>query len=155
MADANIHIGKIQISSALALESPSSAIARQRLFTFAEPRFLHQVVAKTSRGLLKCLDLSELEDPDEAWCEAEEWRCHFHVPIWWEGDGVLSTTKADWIAALTQSATLSYAPHLEIETYTWDVLPEEERKHMADGHLTASVVAEFSAVHDVITGLNE
>jgi len=150
---AGIHIGKIQISSALALKVPQSAVGRQRLLAFAEPRFLHQVVAKTKTGLLRCLDLDALSTPSDGWQHAEEWRCHFHVPIWWEGDDVLSTTKAQWMAALAYADTLDYTPHLEIETYTWDVLPEKERKHMESGDLTRSIVAEFEAVSAFLDGL--
>ena len=54
---------------------------------------------------------------------AEEWRVHFHVPIFVADIEPLSTTQ-DFLAeilALHREAPIS--PHLEVETYTWDVLP--------------------------------
>ena len=81
-----VPIGKVQVSSALHLDRPQDPEARAALLRFAEPRYLHQTVALTSKGVLRARDLSDLTHPDEAWLAAEAWRCHFHVPIWWTGD---------------------------------------------------------------------
>ncbi|MFM7833497.1 MAG: hypothetical protein ACKPJD_17025, partial [Planctomycetaceae bacterium] len=51
---------------------------------------------------------------------------HFHVPVFAESLGPLKTTRADLAAALSQVARLSYAPHLEVETYTWPVMPGDD-----------------------------
>ena len=50
---------------------------------------------------------------------------HFHVPIFAEALGPLKTTRVELAAALRQVARLDYAPHLEVETYTWPVMPGE------------------------------
>jgi len=144
--EAGISIGKIQVSSALHIDDPSNLEARQALQAFAEPRFLHQVVARTETGLLKALDLPSLNDADEEWLAAAAWRCHFHVPIWWTGSGHLSTTKAQWEGAVLAAKGLDDPPHLEIETYTWSVIPQAERQAMRDGHLVDSIRAEYTAL---------
>jgi hypothetical protein len=51
---------------------------------------------------------------------------HFHVPVDAERIGPLRTTRPQLKAALQAIAQLDYAPHLEVETYTWNVLPGEK-----------------------------
>ncbi|MEE2757240.1 MAG: metabolite traffic protein EboE [Myxococcota bacterium] len=143
-----ITIGKIQVSSALHLDKPQDLAARNKLLDFAEGRFLHQVIAKTDDGLLKCLDLPALRTPSQDWLNAEAWRCHFHIPIWWRGSELIQTTHEDWRAAVGAAHRLESPPHLEIETYTWDVIPDSERLAMAGGNLSASIVAEYTSLID-------
>lgn len=145
-----ITIGKIQVSSALHLERPHDLAARHKLLDFAEARFLHQVIAKTDDRLLKCLDLPALRTPSQDWLNAEAWRCHFHIPIWWTGSEFIKTTHADWRCAVTAARKLQSPPHLEIETYTWDVIPDAERAGMAGGDLSASIVAEYTSLIEEI-----
>lgn len=146
LVDAGIEIGKVQVSSALHLDQPGIKENRNALSRFAEPRFLHQVVAQRNGKIFKCLDLPQLENPPAEFLDADAWRCHFHVPIWWEGNGVLGTTKADWQAAIQAVMEQGITPHLEIETYTWHVLPETDRVGMESGDLTASIEAEYDAL---------
>ena len=61
---------------------------------------------------------------------AEEWRCHFHVPVDRADVGVLGTTRdhADAILDGLLAAPADWSTpelHVEIETYTWSVLDEE------------------------------
>lgn len=89
----NIPIYKVQISNALRLSKPQDAQARQRLFSFAEQRYLHQVTALTADGtVLRALDLPDLFQTNDQWLNALEWRCHFHVPIWWQGQEAQANT---------------------------------------------------------------
>lgn len=138
LVQAEIPILKVQISNALRLTKPKDPAARAQLLSFDEPRYLHQVTALTPEGqVLRSLDLDELKNPSQAWLEAEEWRCHFHVPIWWAGtvDDTLSTTRFFWeeIARLianpaAQPHTSNEEPlHVEVETYSWSVIPEKLR----------------------------
>jgi len=58
---------------------------------------------------------------------AREWRVHFHVPLFREELGPLRSTQP-WVAALLrQLVARAYDGHLEVETYTWDVLPDAYR----------------------------
>lgn len=148
----NIPIYKVQISNALRLINPQDEQARQRLLSFNEERYLHQVSALQSDGsILRALDLPHLEPLSALWSNAIEWRCHFHVPIWWRGDESesemtqvsrvqseqqvlgLGTTYQHW-EAIAQCIKNPLAQmhtqdgdrlHVEVETYSWHVLPEQ------------------------------
>jgi len=123
---AGIAIAKVQISSALELDRPDDADARAALARFAEPRYLHQTFARHPDGRLLALrDLTAdhaLAPPDE-WRAAAAWRVHFHVPVDAERLGSLGTTRRELVRALDAIGRLPDRPHLEVETYTWPVLP--------------------------------
>ncbi|MFN3198175.1 MAG: metabolite traffic protein EboE [Bradymonadia bacterium] len=151
LAAAGVKIGKIQVSSALHIDTPRRPEARAALQAFNEPRYLHQVVGKPHEGpLLRALDLPDVADPDTSWLDAEAWRCHFHVPIWWQGDGVLGTTRNDWMQAVKTAVAEGLCRHLEIETYSWGVIPESERQALEGGDLHACVASEFDALLKVL-----
>jgi hypothetical protein len=121
---AGIRLSKIHLSSALEVipDAPSRAWLRQ----FADDTYLHQVVAKTKDGSLrrdKDLDLA-LDQP----LGDQEWRIHFHVPL----HATLLTHGQTTASHLTGLLDLlkeqpGLCSHLEMETYTWEVLPAELR----------------------------
>ena len=125
-----IRINKVHITNAVELLNPSeNAAGRQALRQFVEPRYLHQTYARFADGRIEQrLDLT-LKDiqrqPADEFMRAASWRVHFHVPIFAETLGALTTTREDLAAALRKVATLTYAPQLEVETYTWPVMPGE------------------------------
>lgn len=125
-----IRINKVHITNAVELLNPAgNAAGRQALRQFVEPRYLHQTYAQFSDGRIETrLDL-KLEDidrqPADEFMKAERWRVHFHVPVFAETLGLLKTTHQDLVSALRKVLTLPYAPHLEVETYTWPVMPDE------------------------------
>ncbi|HMJ14371.1 MAG TPA: hypothetical protein VK524_23305, partial [Polyangiaceae bacterium] len=126
---AGIHIGKVQLSSAIELREPSSELARAELATFSEPRFLHQVRARRADGSVAAVD----DLPDIAALPLDSpWRVHFHVPIHRALVGHLSTTRGFLEQALQAFLNLPRLPQLEVETYTWSVLPESERPKTND-----------------------
>ncbi|MGY4383764.1 hypothetical protein ACVWYN_000783 [Pedobacter sp. UYP24] len=124
-----IKVGKIQISAALHADIDKSPDERQiikKAFgAFNEPTYLHQVVAlKKDGGLLRYRDLTPaLADFDNA--EATQWRAHFHVPISIAEIGAVSSTQNDIIEVLNIQKSKPFTQHLEVETYTWEVLPEQ------------------------------
>ena len=133
---AGIRVPKIQISSALRTNSPDA------LRPFAEPVYLHQVKARTAGGdILSWNDLPPaLEElPSIA---AEEIRVHFHVPLHFDGAGPLHSTGALLTPEFLSSISSNPLTHLEIETYTWDVLPPELRSTSIE----KSIAAEFAWV---------
>jgi sugar phosphate isomerase/epimerase len=123
---AGIRISKVQISAALrTVSSPESWAA---LRPFAEPVYLHQVKGRgPSDARYACVDLGPALDELPHRPPLDELRVHFHVPLFFEAAGVLRSTSGtltpDFFAALRAGAS----PHLEIETYTFDVLPPEVR----------------------------
>lgn len=133
---AGIAIGKFQISAGLKVAlGASSDEALEALRPFAEGVYLHQVVERGRGPLVRYEDLPQaLEAARRSAGEEREWRIHFHVPLFRERLGPFSNTQdflRDLLAILRVDCP---SPHLEVETYTWDVLPEEYRR---DGIVTA------------------
>jgi hypothetical protein len=128
LVDAGIRIGKAQLSSALELANPRSDAARAELLAFSEPRFLHQARARLPNGSLHAVD--DLPDTHELPQDCA-WRVHFHVPIHRALVGRITTTRSFLEDALRAFLRLPHLPQLEVETYTWSVLPAEERPRTA------------------------
>jgi sugar phosphate isomerase/epimerase len=119
---AGLEVVKVQASAALQVEQPGSDAARLALADFAEPRYLHQVRERAAGVVLAADDLPEAlaELPGR-----DVWRVHFHVPLHARPAAPLSATSdvlRTAIAALR--STVDEMPHVEVETYTWSVLPE-------------------------------
>lgn len=133
---AGIRINKVHVSCALQLDDPArNAEGRAALRRYVEPRYLHQTVARDAwGGVHRHVDLSEsfIEAPPPQFREAAAWRIHFHVPVDAERIGPLATTRPELRKALAAVATLDYAPHLEVETYTWEVMPGRQSVDLAD-----------------------
>lgn len=144
-------IVKCQLSSALRATEPRSPAGEARLREFVEPRFLHQTrerVAATGT-ILPTDDLPEALDG--ALPGDDEWRVHFHVPV---SDGGPETTQdelVDWMRALLGGDT-PLVSHLEIETYTWSVLPED-RRPVGDAGLIDGLAREVAWTRDRLTAL--
>jgi len=126
--DANVQVGKIQVSSAL--EAPAPGQARTALACYDEPRYLHAVRSRGADGDLQgAMDLGAALAPG-ALPETSTWRVHFHAPIHAEAlaDGTLATTRAEIDKVLDYLARApAMHPQLEVESYTWHVLPPAER----------------------------
>ncbi len=153
LAAAGVPVGKMQLSSALSIAAPGSQAGRAALLRFAEPRFLHQVRALDDRGELLAADDI---DPDLSVLEAlpadRPWRVHFHVPIHRDAVGEVGTTR-DFLRGALAWLVDSGAPlpDLEVETYTWNVLPGDERPaDLAD--LVAGIAAELRWVRRELVG---
>jgi sugar phosphate isomerase/epimerase len=127
LASAGISIGKIQISDGLELRFTRKE-ELEPLRAFADEVYLHQVVEQGGPTLRRYLDLPQaLADADPRAAE-RLWRIHFHVPVFRNSFGPLSGTQTylrDVLAILRKTPV---SPHLEVETYTWDVLPDEHRR---------------------------
>ena len=142
--EAGIRLAKIHISSAVRLENPAEdEAARQALDRYLEPRYLHQTLGRNNDGqIVRMIDLTEdlALNPSGDFLQADEWRVHFHVPVDAESLGPLGTTRNSIRSALSAVKELDYAPHLEVETYTWEVLPDGESTPLVEG-LTAEILA--------------
>ncbi|MBG1269141.1 metabolite traffic protein EboE [Nostoc sp. WHI] len=129
LQSAGIKIGKIQISAAIQVKIPAEIEKRnlivERLRPFAESTYLHQVIERRSDGTLHHYPdlINALPHLEESL--AEEWRTHFHVPIFIRDYQILQSTQDDIATVLRLLQTNNACSHLEIETYTWDVLPSE------------------------------
>jgi hypothetical protein len=124
-----IRISKIHISNALKL-CPSAA-ALDWLAAFADDVYLHQVIIRQKGGgLTRFKDLPLALNARDAMLSptAEEWRVHFHVPLHWQPPPEFGTTS-DHVIELFDLLQLEpgLCSHLEMETYTWAVLPDALR----------------------------
>lgn len=132
----NIRTGKIQISAALRRELPQEEAERQTVLEafgrFNEPVYLHQVIARQKDGSLKRYrDLPDaLNDAENS--QALEWRAHYHVPLLAAEYGILHSTQSDIVQVLAMHKQQPFTTHLEVETYTWDVLPDALKLPMTD-----------------------
>lgn len=123
-----IGVGKIQISSALKVnlvENTSNQLAT--LAKYKEPIYLHQVRAlNSSNEIVEFGDLDEaLEALDTSYQEA---RVHFHVPIFLENYESIGSTQAEIIKSVNYQKLHQITKQLEVETYTWGVLPKDFQK---------------------------
>jgi hypothetical protein len=83
---------------------------------------LHQV---NSSGGKRWRDLPEfLSDPDP---HAGTLRIHAHVPLHWPGNDALRSTRHTLCPDFWKALQDSDCRHMEVETYTFNVLPPELR----------------------------
>jgi hypothetical protein len=133
-----IAIGKLQLSSALRIAALDEANRRQ-LAAFAEPVYLHQAVQKTDGALVRYVDLPQALAAAPAGAEL---RVHFHVPVFLEDMEHFGTTQAFLARILALHRAEPVSRHLEVETYTWDVLPKAYRT----AELSAAIARELDWV---------
>lgn len=122
-----IKVGKVQLSSALKITFPDDELLRaeisRALEPFAESIYLHQVVQQNRDGTFE--RYPDLVMPCAADCHMEQWRVHFHVPIFISHFSLFQSSQDVIIAMLRLLMQKRFCRHLEIETYTWNVLPGE------------------------------
>jgi hypothetical protein len=135
---AGIAVPKIQISAALRLPRVDGAAA-DLLRPFDDGVYFHQVVERNAHGLTRYVDLDEALASLNGADRAREWRVHFHVPVFRERLGSFATTQDYLKAILARQRASPVAPHLEVETYTWGVLPEADRQ----GDLAQNIAREI------------
>jgi sugar phosphate isomerase/epimerase len=125
-----IRVLKVQVSAGLRVQPPN-ADSRAALERFAEGVYLHQVVVQKGDDLTRFVDLPEaLADASARGRtdQGDEWRVHFHVPVFRERLGPFQNTQEFLRPLLARIARGDVCDHLEVETYSWDVLPEEHRR---------------------------
>lgn len=143
LRSAGIRVAKVQVTAGLELPSPS-AQGLERLEAFAEDTYLHQVVIRGPSGLMRVLDLPEALERARAGSVPDgPWRVHLHVPVFSQLAPPLRSTAAFVRAALPGFAET--CDHLEVETYTWSVLPAAMRART----LAASIAEELRWTREV------
>ena len=148
--NAGVKIGKIQLSSAIKIDIPEEIPQRQlivdKLSPFAESTYLHQVIARNGdRSLKRYRDLSTAL-PHLTTTKAQEWRTHFHVPIFIRQYQLLESTQSHIEKLLQLLPWDTHCHHLEIETYTWEVLPPQMKLD-----ISTSIEREYQWVLSVIS----
>lgn len=138
---AGLRVARIQLSAAV--RAVISDASLKRLADFIDPVYLHQTKIRLPRGNVLALPDLTRETLESARPHAGcELRTHFHVPLFYEGDGVLNSTHTDLTPDFFAHAAAQGYP-LEIETYTFNVLPHALR--------SASVTDSLVAEHDWVS----
>ena len=129
LAAAGIRVMKVQVTAGLrATLGGDDALTLDALSEFADDVYLHQVVEQRADGALKrYLDLPQAIAGARGDREEREWRVHFHVPVFRTHYGRFEGTQAYVADVLQLVRERSACQQFEVETYTWDVLPEEYR----------------------------
>lgn len=123
LVDAGIPVFKLQEAAALHVPEVTQDIV-DTLRRYAQTIYLTQTVEKKDGRLTRFLNL---EDAFAAWEKhpgPREWRTHFHVPVFLDEIGPFRTTRFAIEDALRFHKARPLSRQLEIETYTWDVLPD-------------------------------
>ena len=142
LASAGVPIHKLQLSAALRI-ARVDATARAALARFDEPTYLHQVVMRRGDDLARVRDLPEALARG-AGGDGEEWRVHFHVPVFLRDLGAFESTQDFLADVLAIHRARPVSPHLEVETYTWDVLPA----HLRGARVEDAVTRELAWVRE-------
>lgn len=130
-SDAGLNIGKIQVSAALKIlyNEADAHVIWDSLARFNEPTYLHQVTEKINGKVKTYTDLPKVLETKKDFTEL---RAHFHVPIFLERFGKLHSTQDHILKVVDYITTNPVSEHLEIETYTWDVLPKELKRDLSE-----------------------
>jgi len=145
-----IRISKVQISSALRTVTAPPAL--EALEAFLDPVYLHQVrVLKPDGAKLSYPDLAEAIEREGGNEVDLEMRVHFHVPLFFTSAGEIESTSSLLSSEFWESLKGGAAAHLEIETYTFDVLPENLRSASVAG----SIAGEYAWVLERLRGYRE
>lgn len=143
---AGIAIAKVQVSAGLRIERMTHD-AMERLRRFDDGVYLHQVVERNGDVLTRYTDLAPAflaaVVPSE-----REWRVHFHVPVFLADLGAFTTTQSFLADVLALHRASPISNHLEVETYTWDVLPPAYRTH----DVVTAIVRELQWVEQQLAG---
>jgi sugar phosphate isomerase/epimerase len=129
LGGANVPVFKIQLSAGLRIARMDES-ARTALAPYLDGVYLHQVVERTGERVNRYPDLPQALEALQTrgdTAAAPEWRVHFHVPVFLQQLGAFESTQAFLRELLSLQRRAPISAHLEVETYTWDVLPAEAR----------------------------
>ncbi len=169
LREEGLRIAKVQLSAALRAWPRAEDL--DTLAAFCDETYLHQVKIKRGGHVLSWADLPEAiaearAHPDR-FAADDEWRIHFHVPLFFESGAVEPTAgpagagcrNTRRLGATTELLTGRFAQllnrglteHLEIETYTFGVLPD----FLAPADVTDGIIREYRWVLERLPATKE
>ena len=149
---AGISMGKMQLSNALEFLPDANQATLKLRKQFVEERFLHQTrIWDENSG--KEMGYNDLPEAIESCMEHPErwkmpWRVHYHLPLFAQEmltEKGLSTTVEEMKKALRYALEQELCTHFEVETYTWNILPEPWRP-CNDVELARNIAKEIEMV---------
>ena len=141
LVDNGVQIVKLQEAASMYIPDVTQKTV-DALQPFAKTIYLSQTCQKKDGKMTWFLNL---EDAFQDWYTnpgPREWRTHFHVPVFLNDLGAFGTTRFELEQALAVHKKTPLSTHLEIETYTWDVLPD----HLKTGDIVEYVTRELDWV---------
>ncbi len=153
LAENGIRVGKVQITSGwravLGPDKGSREQLSRELTPFSRSPYLHQVVGRRADGSrVHYRDLDEALPYLQNSCEYE-WRIHYHLPMFVERFGSLETTRNLTQEVLKLLGSCGFTSQLELETYTWELLPAALKIDLVD-----SLELEYRWVLDTLAQAN-
>ena len=131
---AGINIAKIQVSAALVCDNHNQQSAIDYLSSYDEEVYLHQTrIIVDQKTIKRYADLGPALSDNPA----GTWLVHFHVPLHFQSNGPLSSTAIGLTTKIINKM-LNSCPNIEIETYTFNVNPDEK------GSIVDSISDEFN-----------
>lgn len=154
ITDAGLRVVKAQASAALHAEDPTDPTTRAALSAYVEDKFLHQVRERRGARVDGRDDLPAALTGRRPLPGRNPWRVHFHVPVHADPAPPLTSTRDHLVSSLAAlvGGVRPVTRHLEVETYTWSVLPPGSRPHDSAG-LVAGIAAEVGWVRDRLLDL--
>jgi hypothetical protein len=144
---AGIAIPKIQLSAAMRVPAMTGDLINS-VMRYNDGVYLHQSIVRRDDNLSRHVDLPDAVTAFEEGQADGEWRIHCHVPVFLADLGEISSTRSDLVATLAALRQRTRSSHLEVETYTWDVLPDNVRT----GSKSADIAREIAFCRRELVG---
>jgi sugar phosphate isomerase/epimerase len=144
---AGISVPKVQLSAAMRIPFMTDKLI-EAVMRFDDGVYLHQTIVRGPSGLTRYVDLPDAVAAFREGRADGEWRIHCHVPLFLSDLGEIGSTRTDLETVLAALRRKSRSSHLEVETYTWDVLPD----HLRTGSKAADIAREISYCVKELTG---
>jgi len=149
LVDAGIPVFKLQEAAAIQAREVTQEVV-DALRPYARTIYLTQTYERRNGRLTRYLNLDDALAAWDADPGPREWRVHIHVPVFLDDLGAFRSTRFAIEDALDLHRRLPLSAQLEIETYTWDMLPES----LKTGDIVDYVCRELEWVRDYLNGGN-
>jgi sugar phosphate isomerase/epimerase len=146
LVDGGVPIVKLQEAAALHIPEVTKETVTA-LKRYAKTIYLTQTIEKRDGKLTKYLNVDDAFAAFEKDPGPREWRTHIHVPVFLDDLGEFRTTRFAIADALKFHKQKPLSRHLEVETYTWDMLPD----HLKTGDIVEYVCRELDWVREQLT----
>jgi hypothetical protein len=132
--EAGVKISKLHFSNALKVHPTAESL--EALRSFDDVVYFHQVIGRSLDGRIwrfKDLDVALDEASKNPPNETDEWRIHFHIPLHSPATTLYGNTVDHLHGVMDElKQDPGMCSHIEMETYTWEVMPKEMKGDIVD-----------------------